>query len=141
MLADVHQTREEMRKRYVPSLRHTVQVDYIDYADELAALIGCKPSFWPIFLRDPKVTNAARPEALPSIAMLTDVALPCGWPAVGPCSSPSPCGRPASCRRSTASSARARGRVRAMRSWEPRTASCSPTRAASTSATLRPRGT
>jgi len=37
----------------VDSQRHTVQVDYITYMDEIGELIGVKPHFLPLFLRDP----------------------------------------------------------------------------------------
>ncbi|KAF8358667.1 hypothetical protein PRIPAC_93662 [Pristionchus pacificus] len=36
----------EMSKRYVQSRRHTVQVDYLPYMDELASLIGCDVPAW-----------------------------------------------------------------------------------------------
>jgi hypothetical protein len=55
MQADVAAKKAEMRARYVASERHTVQVDYIPYCDELAALIGCKPRLLPLLLRDPEV--------------------------------------------------------------------------------------
>ena len=43
MLSDIHLKEALMKKRYVESQRHTIQVDYIDYMDELAELNGCKP--------------------------------------------------------------------------------------------------
>ena len=58
MLKDVQAKKDEMSKRYIKSLRHTVQVDYVDYADELADLVGCRPKFWPIFFKDPTVRPA-----------------------------------------------------------------------------------
>jgi dimethylaniline monooxygenase (N-oxide forming) len=58
MLRDIQVKREEMRSRYVPSLRHTLQVDYIDYGDELADLIGCRPSLLATLVRDPEVCAA-----------------------------------------------------------------------------------
>ncbi|GMT18194.1 hypothetical protein PFISCL1PPCAC_9491, partial [Pristionchus fissidentatus] len=42
---------QEMSDRYVKSRRHTVQVDYLPYMDELAALIGCEPPAWYSYLR------------------------------------------------------------------------------------------
>ncbi|XP_049665359.1 flavin-containing monooxygenase 5-like isoform X5 [Accipiter gentilis] len=39
MLADIAQTKEKMAKRYVRSRRHTIQVDYIPYMDELACQV------------------------------------------------------------------------------------------------------
>ncbi|XP_065265011.1 flavin-containing monooxygenase 5-like [Emys orbicularis] len=55
MVADIAQKREEMAKRYVKSQRHTIQVDYIPYMDELACLTGVKPSLLSLFLMDPKL--------------------------------------------------------------------------------------
>ncbi|ETE59349.1 Dimethylaniline monooxygenase [N-oxide-forming] 5, partial [Ophiophagus hannah] len=42
---------------YVKSQRHTIQVDYIEYMDELASLIGVKPSIWSRFITDPKLAQ------------------------------------------------------------------------------------
>uniref|UniRef100_A0A8C8SFN4 Flavin-containing monooxygenase n=1 Tax=Pelusios castaneus TaxID=367368 RepID=A0A8C8SFN4_9SAUR len=55
MVADISQKREEMAKRYVKSPRHTIQVDYVEYMDELACLAGVKPSVLSLFLMDPKL--------------------------------------------------------------------------------------
>ncbi|NWI25993.1 FMO5 monooxygenase, partial [Sula dactylatra] len=55
MLADIRQTKEEMAKRYVKSQRHTIQVDYIPYMDELARQVGAKPNLLTLFLTDPKL--------------------------------------------------------------------------------------
>ncbi|NXW73149.1 FMO5 monooxygenase, partial [Hirundo rustica] len=41
--------------RYVKSQRHTIQVDYIPYMDELASQLGVKPSLLTLFLTDPKL--------------------------------------------------------------------------------------
>ncbi|GMT22539.1 hypothetical protein PFISCL1PPCAC_13836, partial [Pristionchus fissidentatus] len=37
---------EEMGGRYVKSRRHTIQVDYIPYMDELSSIIGASPPYW-----------------------------------------------------------------------------------------------
>nr|UZZ64696.1 tAncFMO1-5 [synthetic construct] len=55
MMADIAKKKEEMEKRYVTSQRHTIQVDYIEYMDELASLIGVKPNLLSLFLTDPKL--------------------------------------------------------------------------------------
>ncbi|NXT78386.1 FMO5 monooxygenase, partial [Zapornia atra] len=55
MLADVTQAKEKMAKRYVKSQRHTIQVDYIPYMDELACQVGVKPNLLTLFLTDPKL--------------------------------------------------------------------------------------
>ncbi|KFW02318.1 Dimethylaniline monooxygenase [N-oxide-forming] 5, partial [Fulmarus glacialis] len=41
--------------RYVKSQRHTIQVDYIPYMDELACQVGVKPNLLALFLTDPKL--------------------------------------------------------------------------------------
>uniref|UniRef100_A0A452J7F0 Flavin-containing monooxygenase n=1 Tax=Gopherus agassizii TaxID=38772 RepID=A0A452J7F0_9SAUR len=41
--------------RYVKSPRHTIQVDYVEYMDELACLAGVKPNLLSLFLTDPKL--------------------------------------------------------------------------------------
>jgi dimethylaniline monooxygenase (N-oxide forming) len=43
MWAEIYERREKIAKRYVASQRHTIQVDFIPYMDELATEIGCKP--------------------------------------------------------------------------------------------------
>uniref|UniRef100_T1JB49 Flavin-containing monooxygenase n=1 Tax=Strigamia maritima TaxID=126957 RepID=T1JB49_STRMM len=40
MRADIQSKRERITKKYVASQRHTIQVDYIPYMDEIAELIG-----------------------------------------------------------------------------------------------------
>uniref|UniRef100_A0A915DHG7 Flavin-containing monooxygenase n=1 Tax=Ditylenchus dipsaci TaxID=166011 RepID=A0A915DHG7_9BILA len=45
--------KERMEERYVRSRRHTIQVDYVDYMDDLAELIGCKPQPWRYLFSDP----------------------------------------------------------------------------------------
>jgi len=44
MWRDVQEKRTAMSKRFVTSQRHTIQVDYIGYMDELAKMYGCKPN-------------------------------------------------------------------------------------------------
>lgn len=44
MWKDVIDKRDVMAKRYVDSTRHTIQVDFIPFMDELAELAGCKPN-------------------------------------------------------------------------------------------------
>lgn len=41
--------------RYVKSQRHTIQVDYMEYMDELASLIGVKPDVKSLLFKDPKL--------------------------------------------------------------------------------------
>lgn len=39
--------------RYVKTARHTIQVDHIEYMDEIASLAGVKPNLLLLFLSDP----------------------------------------------------------------------------------------
>ncbi|NXE70169.1 FMO5 monooxygenase, partial [Calcarius ornatus] len=55
MEADIEQKKEAMAKRYVKSQRHTIQVDYIPYMDELACQLGVKPNLLSLFLTDPRL--------------------------------------------------------------------------------------
>ncbi|KAK5869971.1 hypothetical protein PBY51_024643 [Eleginops maclovinus] len=55
MLKDVQCKQESMAKRYVPSQRHTIQVDYINYMDEIARLLGVRPNIPRLLLTDPRV--------------------------------------------------------------------------------------
>ncbi|XP_009989174.1 PREDICTED: dimethylaniline monooxygenase [N-oxide-forming] 5-like [Tauraco erythrolophus] len=55
MEADIEKKKEAMAKRYVKSQRHTIQVDYIPYMDELACQVGVKPNLLTLFLTDPKL--------------------------------------------------------------------------------------
>ncbi|XP_026559192.1 dimethylaniline monooxygenase [N-oxide-forming] 5-like [Pseudonaja textilis] len=57
MISDITVKKFSMAKRYVKSQRHTIQVDFIDYMDELASLIGVKPSIWSRFITDPKLAQ------------------------------------------------------------------------------------
>lgn len=58
MQRDIRKKREEMKKRYYDSPRHTVQVDYLPYMDELACQFGVKPSMVKLFLTDQKLWKA-----------------------------------------------------------------------------------
>ena len=55
MLADIQAKKDEMSRRYVKSERHTIQVDYITYCDEIADIIGCSPRFWDTYWEDQEV--------------------------------------------------------------------------------------
>ena len=45
MMEDIELKRQAMAARYVQTQRHTIQVDWIPFMDELAELNGCKPDF------------------------------------------------------------------------------------------------
>ncbi|XP_068566529.1 flavin-containing monooxygenase 5-like [Cebidichthys violaceus] len=55
MLKDVQCKQETMAKRYVSSQRHTIQVDYAPYMDEIAELVGVRPSLLRLLLTDPRL--------------------------------------------------------------------------------------
>ncbi|XP_051952004.1 si:dkey-239i20.2 [Xyrauchen texanus] len=54
-LKDINTKEEAMAQRYVASQRHTIQVDYIPYMDELAKEVGVRPSMLKLLLTDPRV--------------------------------------------------------------------------------------
>ncbi|XP_052092344.1 flavin-containing monooxygenase 5-like [Mytilus californianus] len=58
MWKDIHEKVEAMRKRYIAGTRHTIQVDWIDYMDELAVLNKCLPDLWNMLKTDPKLALA-----------------------------------------------------------------------------------
>lgn len=53
MMMECTKRKEMMEKRYVDSPRHTIQVDYVDYVDEIASQFGVKPNLLSIFFKDP----------------------------------------------------------------------------------------
>ncbi|XP_071751648.2 flavin-containing monooxygenase 5-like [Centroberyx gerrardi] len=55
MLKDVQCKRESMAARYVTSQRHTIQVDFIKYMDEIAEQVGVRPSILRLLLTDPRL--------------------------------------------------------------------------------------
>ena len=44
MWQEVRQKQQDMAARYTATQRHTIQVDFIPFLDELAVLLGCKPN-------------------------------------------------------------------------------------------------
>ncbi|XP_052788262.1 flavin-containing monooxygenase 5-like [Mya arenaria] len=52
MWSNIKGKAEAMSARYVHSPRHTIQVDYIPFLDELALLNGCKPNLVKLLLKD-----------------------------------------------------------------------------------------
>ncbi|XP_068175690.1 flavin-containing monooxygenase 5-like [Antennarius striatus] len=55
MLKDIQCKKKRMDERYVSSQRHTIQVDYVSYMDEIAELVGVRPNFLRLFLTDPRL--------------------------------------------------------------------------------------
>ncbi|EFP10703.1 hypothetical protein CRE_03531 [Caenorhabditis remanei] len=53
MIDNVHDKLEKMARRYVKSNRHTIQVDYVDYIEELAKLIGAQLDMKQLWKEDP----------------------------------------------------------------------------------------
>lgn len=53
MMNEVMKRKAEIAKRYVGTQRHTVQVDYIAYMDEITSEFGAKPNIWKMALDDP----------------------------------------------------------------------------------------
>ncbi|XP_013400166.1 dimethylaniline monooxygenase [N-oxide-forming] 5 [Lingula anatina] len=74
MKTDILRKRHAMAKRYVPSQRHTIQVDYVPYMDELADQVGCKPDILKLFLTDPRL----------ALEVLTGPCTPCQYRLCGP---------------------------------------------------------
>ncbi|XP_078417716.1 flavin-containing monooxygenase 5-like isoform X1 [Cetorhinus maximus] len=55
MMAEILEKKEKIAKRYVSSQRHTIEVDYIPYMDELAEQIGVKPNMKHLLFSDPQL--------------------------------------------------------------------------------------
>ncbi|XP_038613643.1 flavin-containing monooxygenase 5 [Tachyglossus aculeatus] len=55
MQAEITKTRMKMEHRYVESQRHTIQVDYMEYMEELADLVGVRPRLLSLALTDPRL--------------------------------------------------------------------------------------
>ncbi|KAM3915360.1 flavin-containing monooxygenase 5-like [Leptodactylus fuscus] len=57
MVKEVAMTKGEMARRYVESPRHTIQVDFMEYMDEIASQFGVKPNFLQYWITDPKLAS------------------------------------------------------------------------------------
>ncbi|XP_062919872.1 flavin-containing monooxygenase 5-like isoform X2 [Mobula hypostoma] len=55
IMADISEKKEKRAKRYITSQRHTIQVDFIPYMDEIAELIGVKPNIKHLLFSDPQL--------------------------------------------------------------------------------------
>ncbi|KAL4634954.1 dimethylaniline monooxygenase N-oxide-forming 5-like [Arapaima gigas] len=55
MWKDIKAVQEKMSKRYVASARHTIQVDYTPYMDEVANQFGVQPNILRLLLTDPRL--------------------------------------------------------------------------------------
>lgn len=58
MLLEVKKRHEENVKRYHPSEKMTIRVDFISYLDDIASQFGVKPNFLKMAFRDPKLFKA-----------------------------------------------------------------------------------
>ncbi|KAJ3599791.1 hypothetical protein NHX12_033746 [Muraenolepis orangiensis] len=58
MMKDVQCKQEAMASRYVSSPRHTIQVDFINYMDEIADQLGVRPSIPRLLLTDPRLAHS-----------------------------------------------------------------------------------
>ncbi|ETN73901.1 Flavin-binding monooxygenase-like protein [Necator americanus] len=54
MLDDIAEKRVQMKRRYFQSEKHTIQVDYVKYMDEISSIIGCKPNISKFMWSDPR---------------------------------------------------------------------------------------
>ncbi|TWW57657.1 Dimethylaniline monooxygenase [N-oxide-forming] 5 [Takifugu flavidus] len=55
MMKDIECKKQKMAQRYVTSSRHTIQVDYISYMDEIAEQVGVRPNILKLLLTDPRL--------------------------------------------------------------------------------------
>ncbi|XP_073331867.1 flavin-containing monooxygenase 5-like [Pagrus major] len=55
MQKDVQFKQKEMAERYVTSPRHTIQIDFVRYMDEIAKLVGVRPNILWLLLTDPRL--------------------------------------------------------------------------------------
>ncbi|KAG7263346.1 hypothetical protein CRUP_027928 [Coryphaenoides rupestris] len=58
MMQDVQCKQEAMARRYVSSPRHTIQVDFVSYMDEVADQLGVRPSMLRLLLTDPRLAHS-----------------------------------------------------------------------------------
>lgn len=55
MMADIQKRYEINSKRYVPSDKISIRIDFIQYMDEIASMFGTKPNMWKLLFTDPKL--------------------------------------------------------------------------------------
>ncbi|ELT88397.1 hypothetical protein CAPTEDRAFT_172206 [Capitella teleta] len=55
MLNEIREKKENMAKKFYKSTRHTIQVEYVPFMDEVAEALGCKPDIGQLWLSDPKL--------------------------------------------------------------------------------------
>lgn len=55
MMAEIKNRYERKCKRYGPSEKNSLRVDFIEYADDIASEFGAKPCLWKLLFTDPKL--------------------------------------------------------------------------------------
>ncbi|XP_055930490.1 flavin-containing monooxygenase 5-like [Argiope bruennichi] len=55
MEKEIQKRMNEKNQQFVPSLRHTVEVIWIPYMDEICSEFGAKPNFWKMAYADPRL--------------------------------------------------------------------------------------
>ncbi|CAJ0582012.1 unnamed protein product, partial [Mesorhabditis spiculigera] len=55
ILMDIEKKAKEIQRRYFDSSKHTIQVDYDRYMDELAVLVGCMPPLKELLFSNPRL--------------------------------------------------------------------------------------
>ncbi len=53
MWEDIIKKKDDMKKRYVGRQRHTIQVEWIPFMNEVANEFGAKPDIWSLLFKDP----------------------------------------------------------------------------------------
>lgn len=54
MMNDIEKKRIEIEERYFKGPRHTMQIDWVNFMDEIAEQYGARPNLWKYFFTDPK---------------------------------------------------------------------------------------
>ncbi|CAG5128899.1 unnamed protein product [Candidula unifasciata] len=57
MKKDIKAHLSVLQNQYVQTARHTIQVDWLPFMDEIAELVGCKPNLLKLLLTDPVLFN------------------------------------------------------------------------------------
>jgi len=52
-MKDIEKKRKEMERRYFKGPRHTMQIDWVTFMDEIASQYGAKPNLLKYFFTDP----------------------------------------------------------------------------------------
>ncbi|XP_070381677.1 uncharacterized protein [Dermacentor albipictus] len=55
MKADVEATQNKISSAFIPTTRHALMIDRVRYVDDLAGIIGVRPSFFKLLITDPKL--------------------------------------------------------------------------------------